>query len=124
MMEETQTDSKQPTPPPDELALAWRGLASPWRRRILDILIERPLATGELANHFPELSRFAVMQHLRVLEQGDLVIRRKVGRRSMNHMNPVPIQQIYSRWVQRFQEPWTEALVSLKTQLESDSETG
>lgn len=124
MLDRTQADSQGSTPPPDELAFAWRGLASPWRRRILDILSEQPLATGELANHFPELSRFAVMQHLRVLEQGDLVIRRKVGRKSMNHMNPVPIQQIYSRWVRRFQEPWTEALVSLKTKLESESETG
>ncbi len=60
------------------------------------------------------------MQHLRVLEEGNVVLRRKVGRQVINSLNPVPIQQIYHRWVRRYQEPWAEALVSLKSELESD----
>ena len=106
--------------PSDDLAPVWRGLSSSWRRQILDILSDGPLPTGELARHFPDLSRFAVMQHLRVLEAGGLVMRRKAGRRSINHMNPIPIQQIYQRWVKRYQEPWAEALVGLKAELERD----
>ncbi len=88
------------------------------------MLVDGPVATGVLATHFPELSRFAVMQHLRVLEDGGLVLRRKQGRVTMNHLNPVPIQQIYHRWVARFQEPWAEALVSLKHGLERDHAAG
>ena len=90
---------------------------------MLDLLAEAPLATGDLATHFPGLSRFAVMQHLRVLEEGNLVVRRKDGRRVVNHLNPIPIQQIYHRWVRRFQEPWAEALVGLKNELESEQRT-
>ena len=105
---------------PDDLAPVWRGLANPIRREILDTLVEGPVATGTLASRFPDLSRFAIMQHLRVLEEGGLVIRRKEGRVTVNHLNPVPIQQIYRRWVARFQEPWAEALVSLKHDLECD----
>ena len=104
----------------DELAPVWRALANPVRRRILDLLVDGPIPTGALAEDFAELSRFAIMQHLRVLEEGGLVIRRKQGRVTLNHLNPVPIQQIYHRWVARFQEPWAEALVSLKHGLERE----
>src|SRR5580698_4146606 len=45
----------------------WRALASPWRRRLLDLLRDGPATTGALASQLPELSRFAVMQHLGVL---------------------------------------------------------
>ena len=112
--------SRSREPSLDDLAPIWRALANSVRREILDELVDGPVATGTLAEHFPELSRFAIMQHLRVLEEGGLVIRRKEGRVTLNHLNPVPIQQIYRRWVARFQEPWAEALVSLKHGLERD----
>ncbi len=112
--------SHMKAPKKDDLAPVWRALAKPMRREILDLLSEEQLATGDLAAYFPRLSRFAVMQHLRVLEEGNLVLRRKVGRQVINSLNPVPIQQIYHRWVQRFQEPWAEVLVSLKSELEGE----
>jgi len=77
------------------------------------------MATGELAEHFPDHSRFAVMQHLRVLEEGGLVIQRKVGRQKFNHLNPVPVQQIYDRWVSRYKQAWTESLIALKDDVEA-----
>jgi DNA-binding transcriptional ArsR family regulator len=101
-----------------DLEPAWRALSSPVRRRILDLLRQAPRSTGELGEAFPGLSRFAVMQHLRVLETGNLVVHRRRGRQRFNYLNPIPIQQIYQRWVSRYQEPWTEALVALKRTLE------
>jgi len=106
-----------------DLEPVWRALASPIRRQMLDRLREGPLPTGELAAEFPDHSRFAVMQHLRVLEESGLVIRRKRGRRTINYLNPVPIQQIYDRWVSRYQRHWSASLVDLKTQLEHEHET-
>lgn len=61
------------------------------------------------------------MQHLKVLEEGGLVLRRRAGRSTLNQLNPVPIQQIYDRWVSRYQKPWVESLVDLKTQLEGEA---
>ncbi len=111
---------------PDDLAPVWRALASPARRRMLDILRAGPLTTGDLAARFPRLSRFAVMQHLGVLERAELVIPRRDGRERFNYLNPVPIQRILHRWVSRYQQPWVEALVGLKGELEqqSDATTG
>ncbi len=91
---------------------------------MLDLLRDGPRSTGELAEYFPALSRFAVMQHLGVLVQADLVIARRQGRVRLNYLNPVPIRRIYERWVSRYQEPWTEALVSLKSQMEREDDVG
>jgi len=99
----------------------WRALANPLRRRLLDLLCDGPQPTGALADEFPHHSRFAIMQHLGVLEGAQLVIRRRDGRTTMNYLNPVPIQQIHDRWVSRYQQPWTESLVDLKDQLERDA---
>ncbi len=104
----------------DPLDPVWRALSNSTRRGILDVLAEGPLDTGALSDRVPSLSRFTVMQHLRVLEDAELVVRRRVGRRNVNYLNPVPIQQIYRRWIGRYQQPWTEALVALKDQLETD----
>lgn len=96
----------------------WRALASPVRREILDRLRGGPQPTGVLADAFADHSRFAIMQHLGVLEEARLVIRRRAGRSTLNYLNPVPIQQIYDRWVSRYRRPWIESLVDLKVQLE------
>ena len=102
----------------EELDDVWRALANPVRRRVLDILAEGPLTTGDLAGRFPHLSRFAVMQHLKVLEDADLVVPRRSGRERYNYLNPIPVQRIYERWVSRYMRPWTDALTSLKHELE------
>ena len=108
-----------PSRDPTELEDVWKALANPVRRRILDRLRDGPRTTGDLADAFPDLSRFAVMQHLTVLAEAELVIPRREGRKRYNYLNPVPIQQVYDRWVVRYLRPWTEALVGLRDELES-----
>lgn len=104
----------------DPLDPVWRALANPLRRHMLDLLKDGPLTTGELAEQFPDHTRFAVMQHLKVLEEGNLVVPRRSGRKRFNHLNPVPIQQISDRWISRYHRDWAEAMVDLKGKLESD----
>ncbi|GJM09830.1 MAG: transcriptional regulator [Lysobacteraceae bacterium] len=107
---------------PDPLEDVWKALAHPVRRSILDAIRDEPKATGELTALFPEVSRFSVMQHIKVLEKGQLLSRRKQGRHCIHYINPVPIQQIYHRWVRHYESNWAESLVSLKNQLENPSE--
>lgn len=104
----------------DDLDPVWRALANPIRRSILDALRAGPLITGGIAELFPHLSRYAVMQHLSILVEADLVIARRVGRERHNYLNPVPIQRIHDRWVARYMQPWSEALVSMREQLETE----
>ncbi len=110
---------------PDDLDPVWKALANPDRRRILDLLRESEnrgeggVATGTLVMEFPGLSRFAVMQHLEVLEASGLVVPRREGRMVLNYLNAVPIRAIYERWVSRFEGQWAGALLSLKRRMES-----
>jgi len=105
----------------EDLEPVWKALSNATRRRILDLLSEQPRTTGALAAAFPELSRFAVMQHLRVLEEADLVVPRRSGRERYNYINAVPIERIHDRWIARHVRPWTEALVSLRHALEAEA---
>ena len=53
----------------------------------------------------------------------ELVTAIRQGRLRYNYINPVPIQRIYDRWVSRYMQPWTDALTSLKHDLEAREET-
>ncbi len=107
----------------NDLDDVWKALANRTRRQMLDLLVDGALTTGELAEAFGGLSRFAVMQHLKVLEHADLVVARRRGRNRYNHLNPAPIQQVSDRWISRYQRPFAEALVDLKRTMESDEPT-
>ena len=97
----------------------WRALASPWRRRLLDLLREAPATTGALAEQIPELSRFAVMQHLGVLTGAGVVIAERRGRDRINYINPVPLREWYERWVQPLADTGSAELLALKRQAET-----
>jgi DNA-binding transcriptional ArsR family regulator len=71
----------------------WKALSSPHRRAMLDALRDGPLTTTALCERLPELSRFAVMQHLGVLERAGVVLVRREGRERWNELNAVPIQR-------------------------------
>jgi DNA-binding transcriptional ArsR family regulator len=98
----------------------WRALASPWRRRLLDLLRDGPATTGALAGQIPELSRFAVMQHLGVLADAGVVLVERRGRDRFNYLNPIPLREWYERWVQ----PMADADAAALLQLKRTAETG
>ncbi len=96
----------------------FRALADPNRRRLLDLLFERDgRALSELESELP-MTRFGVMKHLRVLEEAGLITRRKVGRERLHYLNPVPIQLISDRWINKYSAMRASALADLKTTLE------
>lgn len=84
----------------------------------MDLLRDGPKTTSELAGAFPELSRFAVMQHLGVLEEARLVLVRRKGRQRFNYLNAVPIQGIQDRWVSRYASAQARKALALKRHLE------
>ncbi len=108
--------------PKEELISVWSALSDPTRREILDMLRERPHTTGELSDAFPQ-SRFAVMKHLNVLENAGLILIRREGRERWNHLNAVPLQLLYERWVKPYQAHWASQMTDLKSRIEGETES-
>ena len=103
----------------EEMGPAFRALADPHRRTLLDRLRKRDGQTlGELETALPQMTRFGVMKHLRVLEGAHLVITRRDGRRKLHFLNPVPIRLIADRWISRYAEPLVEAMADIKHSVE------
>ena len=96
----------------------FKALSAATRRSILDLLKDDPHTTGALCGSFPDLDRCTVMQHLKVLEEAELVIVRRKGRERWNHLNPLPIKHIHDRWVGPYAARAVGLLDRLKTDLE------
>ena len=99
----------------DTLTPIWKALSDPTRRGILDLLKQQPRTTGEVSENFDHLSRFAIMKHLSVLEEAGLIVVRPKGRERWNHLNAVPLQQIYERWIRPYEAHWASSLLNLKS---------
>ncbi|MBX4868824.1 MULTISPECIES: ArsR/SmtB family transcription factor [Rhizobium] len=102
--------------------LIFKALAHRRRREILDLLKKEPHTTGALCEAFPEMDRCTVMQHLKVLEDADLVIARKEGRERWNHLNSLPIKHIHDRWISAYAGHALSILDRLKNDLEGQPE--
>jgi DNA-binding transcriptional ArsR family regulator len=98
----------------------FKALADPTRRQLLDALFELDGQTLTALEEGLPMTRFGVMKHLKVLEEAGLVTTRRRGREKLHFLNPVPIRQVYERWVDKFQEPWASALTELKREIEED----
>jgi DNA-binding transcriptional ArsR family regulator len=97
----------------------FKALADPTRRSILDALFERDGQTVQaLCDRFPEMTRFGVMKHLTVLEAANLVVTKRAGRTKMHYLNPIPIGEIADRWVSKYAQPFTRAMVGIRHDLE------
>ena len=96
------------------------ALANPTRRRMLDLAMDNPgMSIKALHSHFPEMSRIAVLKHVRILEGCDLVVSRKTGRTRHLFFNPIPIQRIYDRWTTKYTSFWSQRMADIKERVES-----
>ena len=100
----------------------FKALGDSRRRKILDLLKDRPRTTGDLCARFRGMDRCTVMQHLGVLEQADLIIVKREGRQRWNYINPLPIKDIYDRWISRYATSAVDLLARMKREMESESE--
>lgn len=97
----------------------FRALADATRRRLLDRLhADNGQTLNELCADV-EMSRQAVAKHLAILEEANLVATQWRGREKLHFINPVPINTIAQRWINKFETPRLDALSTLKRKLES-----
>jgi DNA-binding transcriptional ArsR family regulator len=98
--------------------LLFKALADPSRRKLLDLLDAHDGRTlNELCEHL-DMTRQGVTQHLDLLEAANLLATARRGREKLHFLNPVPLQEIYERWIAKFEKPRLKALSDLKRRLE------
>src|ERR1700748_22039 len=99
----------------------FKALADPSRRKLLDLLHAHDGRTlTDLCEHL-DMSRQGVTQHLDVLEAANLVATLRRGREKLHFLNPMPLQEIYERWIAKFEKPRLKALSQLKQTLENSN---
>lgn len=96
----------------------FKALADPSRRELLDQLFAQNGQTlGELCTHL-DMARQSVSKHLALLEEAKLVTTVWHGREKLHYLNSVPIQEIYERWIGKYERHRLQALSVLKQSLE------
>lgn len=99
------------------------AVASPARRRLLDLLRDRgPLPVQDLASHFA-MARPSVSEHLKVLKDAGLVAERKSGRHRYYHVEPELLREL-ADWLTPYERFWRQKLASLRALLDGQDETG
>jgi DNA-binding transcriptional ArsR family regulator len=99
----------------------FKALADASRRKLLDRLrLKGGLTLGDLCEQH-NMSRQAVTKHLALLEAANLIVSKKHGREKLHYLNPVPINDIYTRWIGQFERERLIALDHLKQALETSS---
>ena len=100
----------------------FKALADASRRKLLDRLRKKGgLSLGELCEKH-DMSRQAVTKHLALLEAANLVVTKKQGREKLHYLNPIPINEIYMRWIGKFEQSHVSALHNLKHALEEKND--
>ncbi|MBY6037586.1 winged helix-turn-helix domain-containing protein [Fictibacillus nanhaiensis] len=87
---------------------------------MLDLLYQNNGQTlHELCAHL-DITRQAVTKHLKLLEEAHLVAVEWNGREKLHYLNPVPIHEIYERWIHKYEDQTLQALHTLKKNLEEE----
>jgi DNA-binding transcriptional ArsR family regulator len=97
----------------------FKALADGSRRQLLDALhADNGQTLAQLCAHL-DMTRQAVSKHLAILEAANLVVTLWQGREKLHYLNPVPLHEIYGRWIAKYDHPRLHALAGLKKDLEA-----
>lgn len=94
---------------------AYHALADPTRRRIIDMLAERPHVAGDIAAEF-RISRPAISRHLRVLREAGVVSVAPAAQRRVYSLEPRGLAEV-AAWVSRYEASWQDRLDALSTRV-------
>ena len=98
----------------------FKALGDPTRRMLLDLLCETNGQTlGQLCEKV-QMARQSATQHLEILVSANLVSTVKRGREKLHFLNPVPLHDIYERWIRKFEREKLRLLNDLKQELEGE----
>ncbi|EKJ87228.1 ArsR/SmtB family transcription factor [Leptospira meyeri] len=98
----------------------FKAMADPNRRKVLDLLYANNGQTLSSLCEQLDMQRQSATQHIEILIKANLVTVVWKGREKLHFINPVPIYEVYARWVRKFEENRLGFLHDLKTQLEGE----
>jgi DNA-binding transcriptional ArsR family regulator len=98
----------------------FQAIADPTRRKVLELLSEKELPISEITSHF-SISRTAIVKHLHILSEADLVHGQKKGREKVYYLQPEPLREVKD-WLSYYEQFWTNKLSILKHIVENDEE--
>src|SRR3984893_6012694 len=98
----------------------FKALGDPTRRKLLDLLCEENGQTlGQLCENL-DMARQSPLQPLGILEAANLVSTVRRGREKLHFINPVPLHEVYERWVRKFEHQRLSLPHDLKKELEGE----
>ncbi len=101
----------------------FKALNDESRRLLLDrLFVEDGQTLGQLCEHLPAMTRFGVMNHLRILEDAELITTKKVGRSKYHYLNPVPIRLAHDRWISKYTDRLAGTVAAIKTTVEKGAQ--
>ena len=95
------------------------AIGDPTRRAILDLLRDRELKAGELAQHFP-VSRPAIAKHVGVLRRAGLLRERRAAQARFYSLDPAALATV-DTWLAPYRLYWAARLSDLKRIVEEDT---
>lgn len=98
--------------------MAFRALADPTRRSILQLLANNDMTIAEVAENF-QMTRPAVKKHLTILNEGGLIAVQADGRSKRNTLNVDGLRNVYD-WFEFFDAFWDSRLDALKSEIEKE----
>jgi DNA-binding transcriptional ArsR family regulator len=100
----------------------FQAIADPTRREVLRLLAEKERPISEISSHF-SVSRTAIVKHLQVLSEAELVSGRKVGREKIYRLQPEPLTEL-KQWLSYYEKFWENKLSMLKHLVEVKEDSG
>ncbi|MEP1206756.1 MAG: metalloregulator ArsR/SmtB family transcription factor [Rhizobiaceae bacterium] len=97
---------------------AFRALADPTRRSILQLLAEDEMTIAEVSGHF-DMTRAAVKKHLTILQEGELISVVPAGRERINRLEPMALKRV-SDWLNYFNNFWDQKLSALQKAVDEE----
>lgn len=105
-------------PHPEVVQGAFRALSDPTRRDILITLADGDMTIADVAKRY-DITRAAVKKHLIILEEGELISVRTVGRERINRLEPLGLKSV-ADWLGYFNRFWDQKLAALKDAVEQN----
>ncbi|MCM3544242.1 ArsR/SmtB family transcription factor [Priestia megaterium] len=98
----------------------FQAIADPTRRKVLELLSEKELPISEITSHF-SISRTAIVKHLHILSEADLVHGQKKGREKVYYLQPEPLKEVKD-WLAYYEQFWMNKLSILQHIVERNEE--